>query len=239
MLKKIILLCFGIFLLTGCDATYNLEINGYEYHEDVSIIETNSAYFYSGDYPANSLLEYGLTYPFALDADFVTYSESTEKIDGVDYYEVEDISGDNSVGIRFDGTFDYDSFENSNMIVSNYNRFIQATIDGNVVLSTGERLKAFDQYTNLDTVTINITTNNEVISHNADSVDGDTYTWVVTRSNYTDKSVYFEFLVVEEEEEETSDLSDSIILVVLLVIVIIICITALVILIKNKKNNRL
>lgn len=241
MLKKMILLCLGVFLLTGCDATYNLEIDGNEYKENVSIVENNSANFYSGNYPAKSLLEYGLSYPFALNADFVSYSESTEKVDGVEYYNVEDISDNNSVGIRFDGTFDSDGFERSNMVVSNYNRFVKATIDGNVVLSTGERLKSFDQYTTLNRVIINIKTNNKVVKHNADEVNGNTYTWMVDRSNYIDKSVYFEF--EPPKETENSGISNfafnPIILIIILTIVIVVCIVVLFIFIKNRKNNRL
>lgn len=244
MYKKILLfiyVCICLFCLTGCDATYNLTIDGNSYQESTAIVENNSAYWESGDYPSKSLLEYGLEHPFALDSETPIFSETNDKISGLDYYNVENLSDNNSVGIRFDGTFDSDSFERSNMVVSNYNRFVKATIDGNVVLSTGERLKSFDQYINLNRVIINIKTNNKVVKHNADEVNGNTYTWTIDRNNYIDKSVYFEF---EQPKESGGDGASSfifnpIILIIILVIIIVACIIALFIFIKNRKNNRL
>ena len=40
-----------------------------------------------------------------------------------------------------------------------------------------------------DSVTINIKTNNEVISHNADKVSGNTYTWVINKDNAQDTNI--------------------------------------------------
>ena len=241
MYKKLLLFFTVLFLITGCDATYNLEINGDEYKEDVTVLENNQANFYSGDYPAKEYLDYNLKYPISLDSNFVTYSESTEKVDGVDYYEVKDVSDNDTVGINLKGKFNSDLFERSNMVVSNYNRFVKATIDGNMVLSTGERLKAFDQYSTLNSVTINIKTNNKVVKHNADEVKGTTYTWYVDRSNYIDKSVYLEFKEQKKStnKEEKSSIFNSTILIIVLAIVIAGCIIALFIFIKNRKNNKL
>ena len=244
MYKKIILLLVGIFLLTGCDAEYNLTINDNSYKEDVTIEETNSAYWYNGNDSATSMLSYGLNTPFPLDSDSPILSESNEKLNGIDYYNVKDISNDNRVGIRFDGSFDGESFKQSNMIVSNYNRYLKATLDGNVVLSTGELLTAFENYSNLNTVTINIKTNNKVVKNNADEVNGDTYTWVVNRENYNNKSIYFEFKESNKSDTEKQQMSDiqktllflGIIIgaVVLVVVVILLFVYA-----KNRHNNRL
>ena len=241
MRKKILILLGFVFLTSGCTINYDLSIMDGNYTEKIDSIETNSTYFETNDegvIPANELKKFYLKQPIPL-------SESTPMLDdgmGTEndaaYYHVEDISNDSRVGLRFNGYFRSVDLAESRMIDYGYNRFLKATVNDNVILSTGEKLKIFEEYSNLDSVVIKIKTNHKVIKENADKINKNTYIWNVDRNNYSDKSIYFEF---EAEGPKEGELGSSIwiwllIIIVFLVVAIFI---GLRIYKKHKKSNKI
>ena len=58
-----------------------------------------------------------------------------------------------------------------------------------LLISTSKKFLCFNNYNNLDDVTVNITTKKEVYSNNADSVNGNTYTWYINKDTKDDASI--------------------------------------------------
>ncbi len=241
-MKKIFCFIILLFLTSGCEVTYELNINGDNFEETTSIVETNEINLntYFNDITYNDLFDIYIKKPIPVSNDYEIQPDSDEEMEGVSYYDKEDLSNDNQVGLSLTNTFSSSGIQDSTVINNNYNRFIKATIDDHIVLSTGERLSAFDQYSTLDEVTIKITTDHEVIEHNADEIEDNTYIWYVNQDNYTDKSIYFEIEASSSVEEEEGFFQNAwIILVILGGILSLAVIIFIFIIIKQKINNRL
>lgn len=243
MKRKIFCLFTLLFLTAGCEVTYELNIEGEDFKENTDIIENDNNNLNSmfNGITYRELYEDYIKKPIPVSNQYEIQPDSDEEITGVRYYEKEDSSNDNAINFSLTNTFPSGGIQDSTVINNGYNRFIKATIDNHIVLSTGERLKAFDQYSVLDKVTIKIRTDHEVIEHNADEIDNGTYIWYVDRENYTDKSVYFEIATEEpKESDESSFFSNAkIILFILGGIFAVAVIVIIFIAIKRKMNNRL
>ena len=239
MKKKLILLAISVFLVSGCEAEYNLEIKGDDYIESTSV-NAGSQEVISDNFTSSNIYDFYKDKSIPLFNDDTILDESNEKLNGIAYYDKTNSNDGNNINMQFKGQFQSSTIENSNLINFAYNRFLKATIDGNVVLSTGENFKIFEQFPNLDKVTIRIKTDNNVVKNNADEIEKDTYIWHVNRNNYSDKAIYLEFNKPDENENDGfSIVFNPIILIIVLIIIIVIVLIALFIFIKNKKNNKL
>ena len=183
-MKKKILFVFCLFLLTGCSVTYNLDIDS-SYLENTSIIDN-----FSGNNYNYNLYNIYSTKPVPLSNTATILSESNEKLEDVKYYDLNDISDNNHFGLNYVGTFDNDIPLNESSIltfgVGNYD-FKQD--DKNIIIKVPANIKAFNQFSNLDEIKVNIKTKYKVTDNNADEVSNDTYTWIITRDNYKDKTI--------------------------------------------------
>ena len=243
MIKKIFCLLGLLFLVSGCDVTYELNIDGDELKEKTDIVETNSNNlnlpYLTTTY--QGMFDEYIKKPIPISIQDEIQPDSDEELPGVVYYKKKDISDNNQTGFRLTGKFNDNTIRNSTVINDGYNRFLKAGIDGHIVLSTGERLKAFDQYLTLDNVTIKIKTNHEVIKHNADEVKKGTYIWHIDRSNYTDKAVYFEIKEKIPTKEKSFDFNLEIksVLLILGIVIALVILIFIVITVKRVRNNKL
>lgn len=237
MRKKIFMLLLLLFMTTGCSIDYELSIKDGKYEEKINSIETNQIYFDNNNdnvVPARELKDFYLKQPIPLSKSTTVLDDGMGKLENANYYSVSDISNDKQIGLHFNGTFDSKSYSNSSMINYGYNRFLKATMNGNTILSTGEKLKLFEQYSNLENVNVKITTDYNVVKHNADKVDGNTYIWKVNQKNYKDKSIYFEF---NSSVDEESSFSGWLWIILFSIILIGLLIALIIIRKKNKENN--
>lgn len=194
-MKKIISLILMLVLLTGCEATYNLQIDGDDISENINIYTTDMANINTpmSDYGDLSLKElfdmqqdsfYTVYYN---DESYNPYEE--EKQSNVKYYNQEAISTNSRYGMNYTYKFTSDDIVRSRAINTCYNTFTVNKSNNIYSLSTNNLAKCFKNYTLLDRLTINIKTSNRVMVQNADSVNNDTYTWIITKDNYNNKSI--------------------------------------------------
>ncbi|MBR3210265.1 MAG: hypothetical protein IKF82_08415 [Bacilli bacterium] len=187
MKKFLFFIC--ILLLTGCDITYNLDIDD-DFVENISMIEDNSANFsyVIGGTDLISFKNYYVSDFIPIHYNDIYYPESHVKVDGVTYYNKEDLSGYNKIMVNLNGAFDsIDSLSNSNAIWKGCSN-INISRDDDIVISASG-FKVFDDYKIVDTLSVNIKTKYNVTEHNADKVSDDTYTWLITRDNYLNKRI--------------------------------------------------
>lgn len=197
--KKIVLVILISFLLSGCSVTYNLTIDEKTIQEETLIHQDS-----------NNLEELKTIY---LDKP-VNYNVFVEDDD------IESIGSENDIYIRkfvareggIDVRYFYDKF-NKNTISSSFAARKAFTNVGyyynkatnTIQLSTNNGSKAFLEYPELDSLTINIKTSYPVRSHNANSVNGNTYTWNFSKDNNNHNIV----LVMDIEKKDDSEIGDK------------------------------
>ena len=157
-MKKIILFTVVLLFISGCDGSYNLYISNDEIKENLNFHIEDGLY---NEYPLMDFKQY----PFYNNTN-IFYKNS--------------LSNDNDYkNVVMEYSFKPDEFTNSsslNTCFSNHefvnNRdYYYIDLSGHFNCLIG------------DSFTINIITDNKVISHNADSVNGNTYTWYVNELN--------------------------------------------------------
>ena len=237
-MKKYLILLVCLFLITGCDVTYNLDIDGIKYDETASIIEkyenvddtrTLDRLYNLFNVYVNKPIPISTLSPFI--------SETNEKVKGVAYYDVKNLSTDDSFGMELIGNFD----DTNEMSDSNVLAFAVGKKDikkdkENVIINV-QNFKIFKQFDNIDNVTVNLKSKNKVISHNADKVSKNIYTWYINKNNYKSKIINIEYKAISR----LIDLNNPMIRFTI-VIAVLLFISAIVYLLFNnlyKKKNAL
>ena len=98
------------------------------------------------------------------------------------------------------------------------------------------------EYNTIDSYVVNIEIDKKVISHNADSVKGNVYTWNINKNNAADKIISIQFkndlLDLKSEKEEKKDFNYMIIFIIFgLITLVLIIILGLIKSISNKNNK--
>lgn len=188
---KKILLFLSLLFFVGCDINYSLVIDK-NYKENINITEdASSNYGYSG----MSMVDYKDYYlhkeiPYHYD-DMYT-PEDFERFDDVSYYAVKDISDYKKIGLNLKANFKDSKDYSKSYILRNSVKNIRVTeSDGKYRLFINN-FKVFEQYRNLNKISISLKTKYRVTKHNADKVDGNNYYWTISRDNYS-KSIIFAF----------------------------------------------
>lgn len=183
---KIVILTLFVFILCGCEAVYNLDITE-GYHESITIIPSN-------DSEKSQINNY---YP---DLYYAVYNSADDEpesgpLEGVKYYNKRIDTNNNLI---FDYKFN-DTFADSRGANYCYPSFVY--IKGKYVrLNTLGDNDCFDEHPLLDKITVNIKVGESVHSHNADSVNGNVYTWVIEKGKA--RAINIEFDNPDYKEED-------------------------------------
>ena len=159
-----------MFMTTACTCEYNLTIEDNKFEESIKLNAENT------DEINNLNNEWRIPvdkeeYNIGLDASSDYASDDTYE------YSI----GSNSLTLKH--TFSSSEYPNATAPSLCYNTVVVTKESGNMIISTSPKSTCFDQYPSLTNIKINITTTGEVVSNNADRVNGKTYTWVLTRNN--------------------------------------------------------
>ncbi len=190
MKKIIMIMC--LFLLTGCDVVYNLNVED-SFIENASIVETNIDNLYEESF-GESMMEYRDLYlkkPMPLLTTSPYYSESNDKIKGIDYYEVKDLSTSSQLKLEFNGTIKSNDYMYSRLALTGCK--LSKENEENEFKLKASNFHLFDSFEVLDKITINIISKYSVKDNNADKVSGNKYTWIIDRSNYENKVINISF----------------------------------------------
>ena len=233
-MKKYICLLFILFIITGCEATYTIDIDN-DFYEHLMVVPKNND-------ELSQLRESRYVYPAYYDEDDYE-ADAYELTDEIDYDDEDDDEDDSyfeDLTIPFD-----DSDDTTDTTVKRYNvsvtdrlnyfytfkedyqdsyianfssgdfTAINSTSDTSYSsISASDFSPIFDEYSDLDKITINIKTNKTVISNDADKVNGNIYTWVISKKNpgrrinivYTDDRYYTETEVTYDFEDFTNSI---------------------------------
>ena len=214
VMKKIFLLVLFSILLTGCSAEYNLVIDDqdthiYEENGIISSYDLNSiSSVYQNEWPTNA---------YRTDEYF---SESPEKIPGVEYYDVQSYF-DSQYHVKYSYSFPSERFENSSGVSSGFYEFEKKYDPTTNITTLDTGIFSYEKFPNLESLTIRVTVFNEVISHNATHVNGNVYTWVMDASNFSTTRIMLSYVgggtpIFNESDLEEKEESPFLIVIVIL-----------------------
>lgn len=176
-MKKIILFLSLVLFVTGCTAEYNIDIDNYFY-------ETVSVYPKSDD-ESKRLSEYTYREPaFYSPSDF---EDELQVLPDIERYDTSFSNNVYTASYRF-GTY----YQKSGIANSSVNRFYAVNGYKSIIYAS-DFSPIFALKLSLSSIRINIKTNKEVLVHNADSVNGNIYTWNINKTN-PNRTINFQFI---------------------------------------------
>lgn len=203
-MKKKVLLIIALFMLCSCSANYELNINDEVVTENLILNE------YELPLPIDLIDYVDHDYTKKLDDDILKYSIN---------YKLEDL--------------------NKSDFLSCFDSFYFNKADDRYILKTGKYFKCLPyQYSdydfiNYDELEIVLSTNHEVLSHNADYVKFGKYYWKINKDSVDNKEISF---VISEKAKPGISYVLPFIATIILIIGLI---TYLIIRSKSKKNNKI
>lgn len=197
-MKKIIFLISCLFLISGCQAEYTVSFDGTNIKEKM-IINSN-------DQEEIDLLKAYKENNTAFIDDQIS-SETNEKIEGIEYYEM--LFVDNSLNFKYN--FKNSNYSSSNIVNTCYKSFNFVDKKDNFTLATSKEFMCFNLYPDLEKVTVKVIVDYDNLETNADQVEGNIYTWVLDKNN-SDNSIYMhsnKTNIDDDKDDSGSDKVDS------------------------------
>lgn len=188
-IKSAVLLLL-LLLLSGCTINYNLDVDA-EFIENIFV--------------KDDTLTVTKEMPLYFD-DLSNLSEVDEKVDGYKYYDLTKGTSSSKYSTTYKAS-DFTKITSCNLLFDKC-EFINIG-GGESVISTTTGTGIFESYPGLEEISINLTINGEVVYSNADSVNGDIYTWKINSGNAYNKSVYVKFKDKFKSNSETKSSGKS------------------------------
>lgn len=211
--KFLILLC--LLLLTGCSATYEINIKNGKITENLKLIESDKSLFDKEQQSGSTIRE-------------LFNSELNDEDDfTTNPYDVKSINTNDTLGIEYNSIYNKEIGGLSGLNQC-YKDFKVQVADGIVTIETGNNFECYDYYEFLDSVKVVIKTNHKVIDNNADEKNGNSYIWNITKDG--NKNIKFSY------KETANDNSQYIVISIIIILFVII---ALLFLKKRKKSNEI
>ena len=189
-MKKVLLLIVCLVFLTGCDIDYELTIDDNSFSEDTKIFTDINMYEeYDGSLLSNyfdNFLDFSEPIYFN-DENYDYYSGGNQP--NVRYYNINNYVDNNYKGLEFQNVFGFNDYYRSSMVKECFDELNVQNNNGIYLIRTSNKCKVFSSYSLLNQIKITINTDIEVIFNNADYVNGNSYTWIINRDNYMNKSV--------------------------------------------------
>lgn len=180
-MKKIIIFLLFI-LLTGCSATYELDINS-AFSEKINVSGDNQKIY--------NMYKNSKTLSLYSESQSINYSVDEIETDSI--YEIKDLSKQNAFSLQYSYDFDVTNYSDSVAINTCYERINVITKDNIVSIITNDKFNCFEIYPELESVEVIINSRFEVTQSNSDSVKGNKYIWNITKENSNKKPIIFQY----------------------------------------------
>ena len=193
MSRKITFLVICLFLFTGCDITYNLEISDDNYVEKAIIVEDDVSLFYSDEVEKQFYNNYtNVPIPMSkydpIPTNFNGNGSFQSKEEG--YYESKKLTDNSKVGMQYEGVFTSDNIVDSRLINEAIPDSLFKVDNNNINLSASNLGRLFIQIPSLDKIIVNINVKGYTVTkNNADNINNNIYTWNISKNNYKNKTI--------------------------------------------------
>lgn len=169
-MKKKILLLITLLLLTGCQATYNINFND-EIEEEIRVYTENK------------------------DIELVTQKQTEEFYERLDdwerayeYYKREMYTDTEYTGYKYTDTFNYEEYDATTQLRKCYEDF-KFTKNDFIELNTSNEFLCATYYKEVNSIDIIINSKYNIINSNADEKDGNKQIWHINKNNYKNKPI--------------------------------------------------
>lgn len=232
MKKKIFTLILLIFMVSGCSVEVNLDISDNKIKEsnDITVLENA---IYTKEILRTSFRDYIPIYA----SDLIVDTVPDQPFSDVLYYNKNTTDLGNGYRFNYSYDFDIDKYGDARTIKDGFRDYSYSYRNDIISLSTdNEGLIYFNDYPLLEEVTVNIKTDYLVEENNADSVNGNTYTWVFNKDSK--KSIDIVIDTSKSGDRVLGIVNVSTVITIGVVIGIVLIILVL-LLIRNRKNNKI
>ncbi len=216
---KLVLLIIILLSLTGCSFEYNIKVNTNTITEENVIYIANTNKNNIKQEVENLVNNY------------------TGPTNSLGMYEQSVVEKNNEFGMSYKKTYDELTDYNHSLSFSIcYDSYKLIKEKEKIVISTSKEFKCFNKYKELDNVTVNINSELEVESSNADEVNGNVYTWNINKSNANNKPIN---LVLKPNTEKIENKKEISVFLLVLLAFILFGIIILLIRLKGKRKNKI
>lgn len=232
MKKKILTLILLIFMVSGCSVEVNLDISDNKIKEsnDITVLENA---IYTKEILRTSFRDYIPIYA----SDLIVDTVPDQPFSDVLYYNKNTTDLGNGYRFNYSYDFDIDKYGDARTIKDGFRDYSYSYRNDIISLSTdNEGLIYFNDFPLLEEVTVNIKTDYLVEENNADSVNGNTYTWVFNKDSK--KSIDIVIDTSKSGDRVLGIVNVSTVITIGVVIGIVLIILVL-LLIRNRKNNKI
>lgn len=201
---KIIGLMILCVFLSGCSIEYNLVINDDKIKENINL-SSNKNEIFNNQNLSNIYNLASKTSRVALNKDYKdihdTEGNIVSGIDGVGYYTLKYLNNNTNSKLSADYTYNLNDYKEANEIPEYVGMFKIDISEEEYNIQVGN-FSFFNTYNTVERLKVNITSDKEVLSNNADSINGNTYTWNIDKNNYNSKNIKFKIKLEKQPEED-------------------------------------
>ncbi len=243
MKKKKLLILLSIFLITGCQAEYNIVIEDNVVKEELLVYETNINKW--NTIQGNNILTYQQYQQEYKDAPVGIYYND-QNIDGEvgfnpnrNYYTIDLLSDNNKKGLSFNTDFNINRYADSYIIRNCFKNINILNQLDTISISTNNELSCMNYIDGLNKITINIKTSYNVLDTNAIRINDNTYTWIITKNNYMNSNIYIKMSksINSNSSNDTKDTNVFNFQLIYLILVIVLLLLGFLIYNQIKKNS--
>ena len=234
MKGKILILIIIMFLISGCTAEVNIEIDRNKISES-----TNITAYENVVYPKEVLRTSFRNYIPIYADDVIVDTLPDQAYPDIIYYQKKETDLGNGYLFNYSYSFNIDEYKEARTIKDSFKSYNVSfnNREETLRLSTdNEGIIYFNDYSQLEEVRINIKTDYLVKEHNADRIDDDTYTWIFTKDSKKSINMLIDMSDAATTNVLRLDRNEEIIILSVIGIIFIIC---LFLIFKNKKNNKI
>lgn len=234
MKGKILILIIIMFLISGCTAEVNIEIDRNKINES-----TNITVYENVVYPKEVLRTSFRNYIPIYADDVIVDTLPDQAYPDIIYYQKKETDLGNGYLFNYSYNFNIDEYKEARTIKDSFKSYNVSfnNREETLRLSTdNEGIIYFNDYPQLEEVRINIKTDYLVKEHNADRIDDDTYTWIFTKDSKKSINMLIDMSDAATTNVLRLDRNEEIIILSVIGIIFIIC---LFLIFKNKKNNKI
>jgi hypothetical protein len=216
-MKKIILL-IAMTLLTGCTANYDINILEDKITDNIQIYTDNKTVKIASQEQTEKF-----------------YQELGNWERGYEYYKRELYTTDKITGYKYTYDFSYNEYDAMSQIRKCYNDFEFTHNEDKIEIKTSEEFLCKNYYKNVNKISINITSEYEILNSNADIKTNDIHTWTITNTNYQNKPIKITLLKkknIKEKEAQKLEIKNILIFIIFILLIIVLIIQK-----KDKKQK--
>lgn len=215
-MKKILFILITCLLLTGCTVNYNLEINDNNFKETITGSVLNKELDTNNSTSINN-------YSFLLSEEQPSFYKN-ENI----FYNKTTNNAQDRIDFDYNYIFNENNFNNSRIINECFDNHVYEYKDNKYYLVVSGKFNC--NYS--ETTNINITTDYNVTSNNAQKIKNNTYTWTINENNKD--NIYF-FITINKTNKSSFNLSWNTFKTIGLIIIILLS-SICIYFIKKDKN---